>query len=292
MTNWIFGIDLTTFKSHREAALSLEIRGPVGGGRSMASGGSEALYSRGLLRGELALGRGKLSARFDCSPPYTLTSGKLLATSAELRNAVCHVRAGWACQFRDLVNGPRAIVDIYLPGDVIGLDAILRTRRSEEVLTLTSVTIDLIREEDALIDLMASQPTALYLVWLLSQRQQRTDRLLSAVLCLDARGRLATMILDFYTRLRRRKLITGSTYNLPLTQLQIGSYLGLTVVHVNRVLRLLRDERIVQMEKNFVTILDLERLMSLAQQDCPQSVAPSDEHSLNELACSSTEAAA
>jgi CRP/FNR family transcriptional regulator len=243
----------------------------------MAPEGGIALYSRGPLRRELALGRRKLSVRFDCSSPYTLAPGKLLGTSAELRNAVCHVRAGWACQFRDLVNGPRAIVDIYLPGDVIGLDAILRTRCSEDALTLTSVTIDVIREEDALIDLMASPPTALYIGWLLSQRQQRVDRLLCAVLCLDARGRLATMMLDFYTRLRRRKLIIGSTYNLPLTQLQIGSYLGLTVVHVNRVLRSLRDERIVQLEKNFVTILDLERLMSLARQDYPQrSVAHSD----------------
>jgi CRP-like cAMP-binding protein len=53
------------------------------------------------------------------------------------------------------------------------------------------------------------------------------------------------MMLDFYTRLRRRKLITGSMYNLPLTQVQIGHYLGLTMVHINRVLRSLRDKRIV-----------------------------------------------
>jgi CRP-like cAMP-binding protein len=258
----------------------------------MAFGGSKDLYSGGLLRGELALGRRELSARFGSSPPCTLGPSKLLATSAGLRNAVCHVRAGWACQFRDLVNRARAIVDIYLPGDVIGLDAILQARPSAEVLTLTSVAIEVIHAEDALVDLMASQPTALYIAWLLGQRQRRTDRLLSAVLCLDARGRLATMLLDFYTRLRRRRLITGSTYNLPLTQLQIGSYLGLTVVHVNRVLRSLRDEQIVQMEKNCVTILDLERLMSLAQHGSPEkSVAHIDEHSSSEVALSSSEAA-
>ena len=73
------------------------------------------------------------------------------------------------------------------------------------------------------------------------------------------------MVLDLYTRLCRRKLISSSVYNLPLTQIQIGSYLGLTVAHVNRVLRSLRDERIVNLEKHCVTILNLERLMSLAQ---------------------------
>ena len=262
----------------------------MGAGRSMASGDNTDLHSRGLLRGELARGRRNFSARFDCSPLCIVAPGKLLAT--ELRNAVCHVRAGWACEIRDLVNGPRAIVDVYLPGDLIGLDAILRTRRSEEVLTLTSVTVEVIHEEHALIDLMSSRPTALYIAWLFSQKQQRAERLLSAVLCLDARGRLATMMLDFYTRLRRRKLITGSTYNLPFTQVQIGSHLGLTVVHVNRVLRSLRDERIVQMEKNCVTILDIERLTSLARHGLPEkSVAHINEPYSNKIAISNSEAA-
>ena len=137
----------------------------------------------------------------------------------------------------------------------------------KEVLTLTSVTAEKIEAEDALIDLMTCRPTALYIVWLLSQRQRRADRLLAAISCLDARGRLATMVLDFYRRLRLRRLVTGSTYNLPLSQAQVGNYLGLSPVHVNRVLRSFGDERIVKIEKHSVTILDIGRLMSLAQHE-------------------------
>jgi DNA-binding transcriptional regulator LsrR (DeoR family) len=73
------------------------------------------------------------------------------------------------------------------------------------------------------------------------------------------------MMLDFYRRLRRRRLLTGLVYNLPLTQMQIGNYLGLTMVHVNRVLRALRDDQIVDLEKHCVTILDLARLTGLAR---------------------------
>jgi hypothetical protein len=73
------------------------------------------------------------------------------------------------------------------------------------------------------------------------------------------------MLLDFYTRLRRRKLISGSTYNLPMTQAQIGDYLGVTVVHVNRVLRSLSNDRIVRLEKHCVTILNLERLATVSR---------------------------
>jgi DNA-binding transcriptional regulator LsrR (DeoR family) len=69
----------------------------------------------------------------------------------------------------------------------------------------------------------------------------------------------------FYERLSRRGLVTGTTYNLPLNQAHIGAYLGLTVVHVNRVLRSLREERIANVEKHAVTIFDVEGLKRLAR---------------------------
>jgi hypothetical protein len=130
-------------------------------------------------------------------------------------------------------------------------------------MTLTSVTTEVIDAVREFTDLMTCRSTALYVAWLLDRRQRRSDSLLAAVSSLDARGRLATMMLDFYARLSRQRLITGSTYNLPLRQIQIGAYLGLTVAHVNRVLRSLRDERIVELEKHCVTILDFERLTRL-----------------------------
>ena len=217
------------------------------------------------LRDKLALGRKELIAKFRSSPPRMLESNGLLAPTEGPPNAICHLRSGWACQFHGSRDGPRAIVDVYLPGDVIGLDAQMGARSPAHVLTLTSVTLETILGEDALIDLMASPRTAIYIAWLLAQRQRRADRLLAAFSCLDARERLAMIFLDFYTRLWRRKLITAPEYNLPLTQEQIGSYVGLTVVHVNRMLRSLSDDRIVQMQRHYVTILDVERLKKLVQ---------------------------
>jgi CRP-like cAMP-binding protein len=148
------------------------------------------LNSRIGLRGELALGRRELVARFHSSPPCILRSGELLKMAAGSRDVIYHLRAGWACQYRVSPNGRRAIVDIYLPGDVIGLDAAIRTGRSEEILTLTTVTVATIHAEDALIDVTASRSTALYVAWLLAQRQQRADRLLAALLCLVQRFRI------------------------------------------------------------------------------------------------------
>jgi CRP/FNR family transcriptional regulator, anaerobic regulatory protein len=250
------------------------------------------LLTRNKIQNALAAGRSNLMVKLLSAPPRLLNSGEPIARPDETRGAIYHIRSGWACQFHDRVCGRRAIVDIFLPGDVIGLDAALRTRPLEGVQTLTSVTIAVIPEKDALLDLMACQATALYIAWLLGQRQRRADQLLISVLSLDARGRLATMLLGFYTRLRRRKLIAGPTYNLPLTQGQIGSYLGLTVVHVNRVLRSLRAERIVHVERHCVTILDLDRLRSLAQNEAVEPSLPETiERPANGLALSGREAA-
>jgi CRP-like cAMP-binding protein len=231
------------------------------------------------LREELVLGRRALLAKFRSAPTRTLAAGELL-TEAGSSHAIYHLTTGWACQFREFSDADLAIVDVYLPATVVGLDAILRSRPSEKVMTLSSVAIEVIDAKDALIELMSCRSTALYIVWLLGQRQRRSDRLLAAMSSLDARGRLATMLLDFYLRLRHQKLITGSTYNLPLTQIQIGAYLGLTVAHINRVLRCLREDQIVNLEKHCVTILDIERLRRLARNGPSASANGTNERSL------------
>jgi CRP-like cAMP-binding protein len=137
------------------------------------------------LNADLALGRRQLSARFHSAPPYTFGAGEMLVTAGRPSDVIHHLQGGWARQFRDLPDGRRAIVDIYLPGDVIGLDAALRIRpmEEEEVMTLTSLTIE--------------------------TRQRRADRFLAAISCLDARERLAMMVLDFYTSLSRRTWIAS-----------------------------------------------------------------------------------
>ncbi|MBV8890505.1 MAG: Crp/Fnr family transcriptional regulator [Acidobacteria bacterium] len=207
--------------------------------------------------------------RFSDELQRTLKAGKLLTSSDAsgdiTRPLVYRLRSGWACQFRKLTDGRKAIVDIYLPGDVIGLDAALNTRPTENVAALTTITVDAMIAEDGLYGLMMHRHAALYVTWLLGQRQRRADRLLTAISSLDARGRLAVMFFDFYHRLRTQKLIMSAMYNLPLTQSQIGSYLGLTVVHVSRVLALLRSQQIVNFEKHCVNILDLAQLTRLAQ---------------------------
>jgi CRP/FNR family transcriptional regulator len=245
-------------------ALSRPLPDPTPSGQPQQPIQGDKFKLQSSLTDELALGRKQLNAVFRTLPPRTLKRGELLVAPAGYRRAIFRLRAGWTCQFRHLSNGRTVIIDVYLPGDVIGLDTVLRTQTLHGVLTLTSVILEVIPTENGLLDMIADRSIALYIFWLIGQRQRRADRRLAANTRLEAEARLAMTILDFYTQLRRRELITTATYNLPLTQTQIGDYVGLSAVHVNRVLRSLRDERVVIMENNCVTILDLKRLRKLA----------------------------
>jgi len=217
------------------------------------------------LRDKLELGRRRLTARFRASPRCSLGAREPLAAAGRVCNVIYHLVEGWACRFHRFSDGRRAIVDVYLPGDIIGLDAISRTQSLEGVIALTSIMAERIEGEEPLADLMTCRSIALYIGWLLGKRQRQTERHVAAISCLDARERVATMAIDFYTRLSRRGLITGSGYCLPLSQVHIAAYVGLTVAHVNRVLRSLRDEQIASLERHYLTILDLDRLKTLAQ---------------------------
>jgi CRP/FNR family transcriptional regulator, anaerobic regulatory protein len=216
---------------------------------------------------ELALGRQALIAKFQSGSSRVLRAGQLFVAGAQPDDTLYRLRAGWAYRFRNLADGNRAIVDVYLPGDIIGFDAVLCDKDAENVRTLTTAAVEVITAEHGVRELLTSRSTALYILRLISERQRRADRLLATISCLDARGRMAAMVLDFYQRLETQKLITALSFNLPLTQHHIGSFLGMTVVHVNRVIRALRDAGLINIEKHHVTILDLAGLAHLARMD-------------------------
>ena len=75
-----------------------------------------------------------------------------------------------------------------------------------------------------------------------------------------------------FDRLRRRELIRVPSFAFPLTQEQIGDYLGLTLVHVNRTLRALREQGLLSITRQMVSIPDPNRLRALVQ-GSPESAA-------------------
>ena len=156
------------------------------------------------------------------------------------------------------------ILDILVPGDIAGLDQIVLMRPIEEITAAGRVGYQALGAA-ALRELMADPRTALRMVANAAQTRWRADRLAAMIGRLDAQARIGVMLLDLYDRLYRRGLISRATYNLPMTQEQIADHLGLTLVHVNRTLRRLREQKIALLDRQVVIIMDLDRLRAVAR---------------------------
>src|SRR4051794_5093396 len=83
------------------------------------------------------------------------------------------------------------------------------------------------------------------------------------MLCM-ADERIATLLLDLRGRLHQAGSADGDVFQMPMTQQEIADHLGLTLVHVNRVLRRLREAGIVTVQRGVVKVDEMARLSQLA----------------------------
>jgi CRP/FNR family transcriptional regulator, anaerobic regulatory protein len=179
------------------------------------------------------------------------------------------IRSGFAYHSCAMPDGRRAILRILLSGDYAGLHNIVLARATEDVFATNRVGYHVLGAA-ALRELFADPCVSMFMLAQIAEARWRGDRLAASIGRLDAYARLCVLLLDIHDRLRQRELIGRPTFNLPLTQEQIADHLGLTLVHVNRTLRRLREEKIVLVERQVVIIQDLERLRELAR-GLPQS---------------------
>ena len=176
------------------------------------------------------------------------------------------LHSGLAFRCCVLGDGRRAILNIVLPGDFIGLDHLVLNGASEEIIRAANrVGYHALPPSELWALMMQDQAINRKVVTLLAEMRWRSDRLAASIGRLDARARVCVMVFDIYERLHRNGLNDRLTFNLPLTQEQIADHLGLTLVHVNRTLKRLRQEQILIVDRQVVIILDLDRLRECAE---------------------------
>jgi CRP/FNR family transcriptional regulator len=218
---------------------------------------------------ELLLGGRRLRAAFMQTPQRFAGRDTPLLRAGVSEPAAILIRSGFAYRACTLPDGRRAILRVLLTGDFAGLHNIVLSRAIGDVFAASRVGYHLLGAA-ALHALLADPCVSMFLIAQAAEARLLADRLAASIGRLDAHARLCVLQLDIYDRLRHRDLISRPTFNLPLTQEQIADHLGLTLVHVNRTLRRLREERIVLVDRQIVIIQDIERMRALAQ-GLPQS---------------------
>jgi CRP-like cAMP-binding protein len=196
--------------------------------------------------------------------PYLTAERDAVIVSAEdPRPPVILIDRGIAYSSHTFPDGRRAIVDIVLPADIVGVESAVRQHSSHDVIAASALGYRLMPAQ-TFRPLMADPQIAARVARLIADTKWRTERQVLALSRLNARSRVAGFLIGVYDRLRHADLIDRPTFNLYLSQDQIGDHLGITTVHVSRTLRRMREERLVIMDRGFVTILDVERLRAAA----------------------------
>jgi CRP-like cAMP-binding protein len=184
--------------------------------------------------------------------------------------------SGWACRSAYLPNGRRQIVDVLLPGDLFGLEAAVLGRSEHVVMALSEASFQSF-DAGRLRERLMSKPQLAFGVigFLLNEQHRQNQHIVSLGRC-RAEERMARFMLGLRARLTDRGMVPNNSFRLPLTQQEIGDHLGLTVVHVNRVLRSLREAGALTLRDRTVRIGNLDRLSLLAAplEDIPEPTVP------------------
>jgi CRP-like cAMP-binding protein len=141
---------------------------------------------------------------------------------------------GWAARVRLLVDGRRQIVSLLVPGDVIGTSELPDPIATSTILALTPLSVCAAppRGASAALDLAYAASRACDEVYLLAQ-VTRLGRM-------NAQERILDLLLELYDRLELAGLVRAQGFDVPLTQETLSDALGLTPVHVNRMLQAAR----------------------------------------------------
>jgi CRP-like cAMP-binding protein len=192
-------------------------------------------------------------------------AGQPLAAEGAVPDSISWLFEGWAAWHKDFRDGRRQILALLLPGDSWEGDPEARVPLDHGVRTLTRARIAKIPRE-VVTEVLRGHPrlaTALRRADLVEQSFLRAWMVNLGQR--PALERMAHLICEVGHRLGQGADVTGDRrFELPLTQLELASALGLTSVHVNRVLQRLRSGGLIDFRDGIMVIHDHARLCALA----------------------------
>jgi CRP-like cAMP-binding protein len=171
---------------------------------------------------------------------------------------------GWACRYKLLPEGTRQITSFLMPGDTCDLHATVSNYMDHSIAALTTAQIALV-PRSILETLIETRPAIAQAYWWNQLVDQ--DTLRAWLVTMGRRNgiqRVAHLMCELYVRADSRGLTAGGCFKVPLTQTVIGDALGLTPIHVNRLLRRLRISGLMTLAGGNLVIGDIAKLASVA----------------------------
>lgn len=189
-----------------------------------------------------------------------------IAPLGEERHRIRIVHSGWCRIEKYAGEGERQIIDFPIKGDIIGLTGENRMAG----FSVTAVTDVLVFETKSDLSIESLDTSSPLDRMLLNAAGRRLAIACEHMVNLGRRsvlGRTSHILLELGARVTGKRPKEIRQYACPLTQNDLADALGLTPIHLNRKLRELREERLLSFRQGTVELLDVDRLIDLAEFD-------------------------
>jgi CRP-like cAMP-binding protein len=197
----------------------------------------------------------------------TFEKGGDIVRQGDSPQHACLIVEGVVCRYRIISRGRRQILSVHMPGDLPDLQSLFLDVMDHGLAPVTPGRAVFI-PHGPLRELIRAWPNVAAALW--------RDTLVDASIFRDAiaglgrrsaRERVAHLICELAVRLDALDLIAGTRFPLPLTQAELADALGITTIHVNRVLQGLRAEGLIRKQGRQVQIEDWAALCAAGDFD-------------------------
>ena len=202
--------------------------------------------------------------------PFTLharAAGTYLAREGQVSDMHIVLLSGYAYRHKLTGTGARQIVSLQIPGEAVACSSLFFDPADHSTQALTAIDAAFIPKQ-AFRDIVLSRPAIGHAILLMTLIEGGiANEWMLNLGRRSAKVRVAHLLCEFAARIDAAGLSDGTDYDLPLTQEQLGDALGLTPVHVNRMLRELGTDGLVVRSGRQMTFPDRPALEQLADFD-------------------------
>ena len=213
----------------------------------------------------LPLGRDELAAVAELElKRRPIAAGTELVHEQQVGHHAFVLEDGWACSYKLLSDGGRQVIDFPIPGDVIGLRSVLLRASDHSFAAVTDVIVAELSARQ-LVAAFEQQPRlGVAFLWAASRDEAMVVEHLVNIGRRSALVRTAHFLVELGLRLQLAGLGSETGFACPLNQYLLADAVGLTAIHVNRILRQLRERKLLTFRDGHVVFHDLPRLRQLA----------------------------
>ena len=197
----------------------------------------------------------------------TLRARQDIAREGETPSQCCIMLDGWACRYKTLGEGKRQIFSFHIAGDIPDLQSLHLHTMDHSLATMTHATVAFIPHQ-ARRDLTYRFPNIAAVLW----RDSLVDAAIFRewMICMGQRPayvHLAHLFCEMYLKQKSVGLANDYRCALPVSQIDLADALGISNVHINRVLQALRGEGMIVLNDNTLVIQDWDKLARIAEFD-------------------------